>query len=205
MLNMRNFLDIGSHSGETLSVVVDPKYKFDRIYGFEPSLISCKRLQKYTSDPRVEIICCALGMKTGRGILYHSGSLGATMYEDKPWRPGNYHPNEECDTLSASTWFRKLSASDDNVVKINCEGAELDILDDLMDSGEIAKIKILMVDWDSQKIPSLKSRVKITQDKLADWPDIVQFPVPTRDMGETHDARTRWWVDQAINILDERN
>ena len=33
---MKIFLDIGSHYGETLSVIQQSKYGFDRIYCFEP-------------------------------------------------------------------------------------------------------------------------------------------------------------------------
>ena len=45
--NMRIFLDIGAHTGETLNEVLKEKYAFDRVICFEPSNICMPSLKKY--------------------------------------------------------------------------------------------------------------------------------------------------------------
>jgi hypothetical protein len=43
-------------------------------------------------------------------------------------------------------------------MKLNVEGAELDVLEDLLDSGQFDRIANLLVMWDYAKIPELCKR-----------------------------------------------
>lgn len=42
------------------------------------------------------------------------------------------------------------------VVNMNCEGAEVPILEDLLGSGQIRRIAHLLVDFDARKVPDLE-------------------------------------------------
>ena len=53
---MKIFLDVGAHIGETVKIVLDPKYGFDAIYCFEPSEECCKTIKtNYNSKKLVRI------------------------------------------------------------------------------------------------------------------------------------------------------
>ncbi|KKM84655.1 hypothetical protein LCGC14_1296920 [marine sediment metagenome] len=57
--------------------------------------------------------------------------------------------------VRASDWFRdNLTEPAKIIVKINCEGGECDILNDLLDSGEYDKVHTCLVDFDVRKCPS---------------------------------------------------
>jgi hypothetical protein len=57
--------------------------------------------------------------------------------------------------VRASDWFRDhLTETDEVYLKLNCEGCEVDIIEDLLDSNEYRKITSLGVAFDVWKIPS---------------------------------------------------
>ena len=61
--------------------------------------------------------------------------------------------------MRASDWFRDhLAETDEVYVKLNCEGSEVDIIEDLLDSNEYRKITSLGVVCDVRKIPSQRDR-----------------------------------------------
>jgi hypothetical protein len=101
----------------------------------------------------------ALGSNNESVELFSSGSLGATLFSDKK---GLTTSEKELIILrSASEELFDVLVSDAEVfVKINCEGGELDILENLKKSGLIMRCSHLYVDWDARKIPSLAERYR---------------------------------------------
>ncbi len=90
--------------------------------------------------------------------LRDEGSVGASVVPD--FR--NPQPNgrsTECRFVRASEWIRwNVSDGDWVVLKMNCEGCECDILDDLLDSGEWRKLAHVLCDFDVRKSPSQAHR-----------------------------------------------
>jgi FkbM family methyltransferase len=129
------FLDVGAHEGSSLHAVRDPKYGFERIYCFEPAP-ACWPALDAVPDDRVTVCRFGLWNRTCEHALYDPGSRGASLFEDKfKSIPGT----ERARFLRATDWFREhLGAADEIYVKLNCEGAECDIVEDLLDSGELA-------------------------------------------------------------------
>jgi hypothetical protein len=87
-----------------------------------------------------------------------------------------------------------VQAFDTVFLKLNCEGAECDILDDLLDSGEFAKLSFVMVDFDVRKIAAMRHRQAEVAERLA----VYGFPrVATSKQvmkGDTHAARIQHWL-----------
>ena len=132
---VRIFIDIGSHYGESIYKALNPDLGFDKIFAYEPSSLSCKRLS-LIKDPRLIVNRLALGAKNDSIDLFNSGSLGASTFSDK----------------------RGMSAKDKERVTLRSASEELDILEDLKQSDLILKCTHLYVDWDARKIPSLAER-----------------------------------------------
>ena len=169
------FLDVGGHRGETLETVLLPKYHFDKVHCFEPipELYEFIKIKFATHlGGQLQVHNYGLADFTGTAKLYGTGtqskfgdSLGASLYADK-----NDVDNSEfieCKFTTATEFVEKFIDKDDFVVlKLNCEGGEVPILQNLMDSGKIHQINFAMIDFDVVKIPSMKSKKQSVLDGL---------------------------------------
>ncbi|WP_270888460.1 FkbM family methyltransferase [Pedococcus sp. 5OH_020] len=147
---MRIFLDIGAHTGETLDVVLDARWKFDRIFSFEPAP-SCWPALESRRDPRLTLCRFGLWTQDTSIRLHNPGDVGASVAEDKD----DVESSALCDFRDAGEWFEQNVSSDDEVfAKINIEGAEYEVVERLAASGQLAKIDHLLLHLDVRKSPS---------------------------------------------------
>jgi len=159
---MRIFLDIGAHVGETLTVAVDPKWGFDRIYAFEPAP-QCWTALEQLADERVEVLRFGLWSQDAEVDLYDAGSIGASVFAEK----GNSSVSTTARMVDAAQWFgANLSSGDEVIAKMNCEGAECEVLDHLVATGEILKLDALLVHFDVRKVPGLEYKERETRKRL---------------------------------------
>lgn len=198
---MKVFLDIGAHVGETLSVVLDPRWQFDRIHCFEPAPACWAPLQQL-ADERVELHRFGLWKETTALVLHNPGAIGASVAADKD----PVQQSTECAFVDAGAWFAEhVDAADVVYAKINVEGAEADIVDRLVETGEIAKIDHLVIHLDVVKSPSLRAREPLLRAQLAaSGVDVV----PADEIifgGATRGARN-WlrWLDSTSPLRDLR-
>lgn len=158
----RVFLDVGAHVGETLAVVIDPRWGFDRIYCFEPSP-DCWDAIDTLADDRVELLRFGLWSSGTTMELHDSGEIGASLFETKAIGDGA----ARVELRDAAEWFAdNVSHYDRVVMKLNCEGAECEVLDRLLDSGEIHKVDELVVHFDVRKVPGMEHREAVTRRRL---------------------------------------
>jgi FkbM family methyltransferase len=188
---MKIFLDVGANDGASLHSVRDPKYDFDRIYCFEPAS-SCWPALEAVADERVVVCRFGLWNRTCTHVLYDAGSLGASLFEDK----FRTTPSEEvCQFVRATHWFREnLGERVEIFMKLNCEGAECDIVEDLLDSNEFARVRSVMIDPDIRKIPSLAHREQVLRERLATTGRKNYFMEEEVMVGVTHRARIQNWL-----------
>jgi FkbM family methyltransferase len=188
------FLDVGANDGGTLYAVRDPKYSFDRIYCFEPASICWPKLEA-VRDGRVRICKFGLWNITCDQVLYAPGSGGASLFEEK----FREEPSKEvCRFVRASDWFRENLRPDDEIfLKLNCEGAECDIAEDLLDSTELARVRSVMIDPDVRKIRSLAHREQELCMRLAAAGLQNCFMREDVMVGATHHARIQNWLSVA--------
>jgi FkbM family methyltransferase len=185
------FLDVGANDGGTLQAVRDPKYGFDRIYCFEPAS-SCWPALEAIRDARVRVCKFGLWNMTCEQALYAPGSIGASLFEEK-FRD---EPSAEvCRFVRASDWFRANLEPDDEIfLKLNCEGAECDIAEDLLESTELARVRSVMIDPDVRKIPSLAHREGELRERLVAANLTNCFMRDDVMVGATHHARIQNWL-----------
>lgn len=193
---MKIFLDVGANKGKVTWAALEDSFGFDKIYAFEPVLGLCGLIRKIVSE---KIIVNEFGLwkKTVTKNIFEPGSIGASIFKDK-FTPEK-HPSVKIKLVRASTWFAKNIKPDDEVfMKLNCEGSECDILDDLMDSGEYKKLTALMVDFDVRKIPSQKHREAEVRKRLEKYPlPVVYIVSPTdRKWKGKHREFTHYWIEK---------
>lgn len=196
---MRIFLDVGGHYGETLDVALDPRWAFDKIYCFEPAE-PCRRILRGFRDRRVHIVPAGLSNRTGDATLYGTGLLGASVYADK--RQLDEHVRAETIALVRATdWLLENTAPGDEIcLKLNCEGSECDVLEDLLDSGLTERLQSVYVDFDVRKIPSQAHRQQTVEARLRE--QNMHFVTPDAMAGPGGSRAVRKWL---TTVSDQQN
>jgi FkbM family methyltransferase len=162
---VRIFLDVGAHYGESLDVALDPRWGFEKICSFEPAH-SCQRVLRGFRDERVRVVPAGLSRATGSATLFGAGLGGASVYADKVNLGGDIE-QETVSLVRATDWvLANTSDGDEIYLKLNCEGSECDVLEDLLDSGAISRITSIYVDFDVRKIPSQAHRQTAVEERL---------------------------------------
>ena len=154
---MKVFLDVGAHIGETLDEVLKPYHNFAKVYAFEPSTICYDILQKYKSEI-LTINKFGLSSSSCYVNLYDSGTDSASIYDDKV---DFFDKNtvEKIELVEASKWIAENTSIHDTIyMKLNCEGSECDIIENLLQNGVYDRISHIMIDFDVRKIPSQRHR-----------------------------------------------
>lgn len=190
---MRVFLDVGAHVGESLRPALDPRYRFDRIVCFEP-VQACWAALEGLADHRVEICRFGLWKEEAHRSIQGAGSLGASVHAEG----SSGGRTEIVELRQASGWFRDELAEDDLVfLKLNCEGSECDILDDLLRSGEIRKVDSALVDFDVRKVTGLAHREREVRERLdaAGYSGLLRLKEEHK--GPTHTATIDNWLREA--------
>lgn len=131
---MNIFLDVGGHKGQTVEEVLKPIYKFDVIHCFEPQLECCELMKEkfLTHIVSGRLILHNFGLSDFNDIakLYGEG-MGASTFKDK--QDIVSAKSQECSFVSAAYFFDKYINNQDLVImKLNCEGGEISILEDLI-------------------------------------------------------------------------
>jgi FkbM family methyltransferase len=201
---MKVFLDIGSHIGETLLEVTKEKYAFDKIYCFEPSLYCIDDLKKFADkDHRITICDFGLSNKNQDAELFQPGSLGGTIVKGETHDLGKEHDDtfidnrqaERIKLCDASEWFEEnLNPNDYIVVKTNCEGSEVDILDSLIDGNFMKNIYSFLVTFDIREHRAFQHREIEIRKKLKK--EIVKNFCFSDDVmiGHSHEQRIAHWL-----------
>ena len=156
---MKVFLDIGSHIGETLLEVTKEKYAFDKIVCFEPSKFCLDKLNKF-SDEDDRIVICEFGLsnRNQEAELFQPGSLGGTIFKGQDLKSGE-EKVEKIKLCDANEWFENnLSVDDYIVVKTNCEGSEVDIIDSLIDGNFMQHIYSFLITFDIREHQEFQHR-----------------------------------------------
>ncbi len=191
------FIDVGGYEGETLQEVIKPQYNFTKIYCLEPMPRQFEVLtQKYSGLETVELLNYGLSDHTGSATIYGDNNImEASLYPDK--RDVNSSIETECEFLEASIFVNSLP-DDGIIMKLNCEGAEAVILQNLIDSGTIWRLNNVMIDFDVRKVPSMAwteahllgelKRIRFTRYSLCD--DVMH--------GKTHQNRIANWLSGVI-------
>ena len=199
-MGMKIFLDVGSNQGQTLGYIMEPthrfdrlfcKYDFEKIYCFEPVRALRTALANKFHDPRITIVAAGLWKETCEKPIYSPGTQSGSIFVDKI----NVDPafSTICKFVRASDWFREhVEETDEVYVKLNCEGSEVDIIEDLLDSNEYRKITSLGVSFDVRKIPSQRHREQEIKTRLQDCGYLNYINLESVYEGSRRDAVRKW-------------
>lgn len=188
---MRIFLDVGGHNGETLSVALNPKWEFDSVHSFEPSTSSYSILRKFRGK-NLYIHNYGLGSKSETKNFYGAGTVGGSLYPNKNFADKNaLNYVEEVKIIEASFWIEENTKPSDQIfLKMNCEGSEADILENLIETSTIFRIASIYVDFDVRKIPGQEFRQTLLENALESLN--VSFTTPEKLKTKGEPAIEKW-------------
>ena len=194
------FIDVGGSVGQTIKEVLNPTYYFDIIYSLEPQRECYEILRRdfnaYLGE-RLVVYNFGLADFNGEKNLYGTG-FGASLFFDK--KDIDNRQFEQCRFVEASSFFKDHIIKGDLVVmKLNCEGGEIPILRNLIQSGYIHSLAHILIHFDIGKVPSKIQEEKNIRSEL----DAVGFKnyVTHREIrwGFTYAERISSWLSLLAN------
>ena len=194
----RLFLDIGAHWGETLEEVLSARWRFDHIFAFEPDEEACGKIKtKFDAalaSKKLTLVEAGLSNQTAEATLYgDNAGGGASLFSKK--KGIDAKTRRKIDLQQASEFFAQhVSRTDLCIAKLNCEGAEVAILEDLLASGEVFKLDAIMIDFDIAKVRGMGGEARRLRRSLlsAGFSDFQMCDDVM--IGETHAGRIANWL-----------
>lgn len=194
----RIFLDVGGHYGETLEEVMAPYWAFDHVFTFEPDpdcvAIIKEKFSQELADDRLSIVQAGLSSREGEALLYGDNQGGgATILENK--KGMDRAVVKSIPLLNAATFLRAtLREVDVPYLKLNCEGAEVEILNHLVAEGLIHRFASIMADFDITKTKGgfFKKRDTIQRLRQAGYQQLCLSEEVM--VGKTYRDRTANWL-----------
>ncbi len=151
-------IDVGMNVGAA-SLFFASYGNVKEVYGFEPVPASCVLAEENLKlnpeiAPKIEIACMALGRGNKKVRIPNAsgGSVGATVTDfvmEKIHQPDDYKATTEVFVKDASSAISEIlkKHSEKIVLKLDCEGAEYEIVEDLFAKGMLKNISIIIIEW----------------------------------------------------------
>jgi len=147
------------------------------VIAFEPNKFAFDILQeRFKNNKRVKCVQKGVSGKKGTGtkkLFLHERakenqilwSTGSSIIKDK----GNVNEHDYIDVEMVDLCaFLKFLKREVKVLKIDIEGAEVELLNDLMDEGLLRKIPYIFVETHEEKAPSLYDTTKKLKQRIKD-------------------------------------
>ena len=169
---MKVFIDVGAYNGDTLKLA--GQYDYEQIHCFEPSIqhhqAIIRTIVENSWRNRVQLHKFGLGNRYERQRLYGAGTDGASIYKAKRHTSSTI---EDIEIFPAGDWFQAAIREDDEVhLKINVEGAEIPIMNDLINNRQLWKVRELCLFYDCMKVPGHEPMMPMMERKLKQYPHL---------------------------------
>src|SRR6056297_1379581 len=165
-------IDLGANLGQHTRTMASHAAK---VYAFEPDPWTAMELRARLADvPNIEIVEAAAGTEDGSFPLYRTSSFDANPVEQSQ-SASLLAGKRNIDTASAVEvrvidFMTFLEALDGRiaVIKMDIEGAEVELLEALLDHPAIARIDHIFVETHESRIPGLAARTEVLRRRVAD-------------------------------------
>jgi FkbM family methyltransferase len=149
---IKNVVDIGANVG-LFSLLTSALFPESKIYSFEPAAANIRKFEFHlsiNSCDQIKIFPFGLGANNQKRQLFMPHDEGAySLYESNAalyTRGDGYKGNKELvEIRHASEAIDELNLGIIDYLKIDCEGAELEILSTL--DGQLSKVRYMAIEW----------------------------------------------------------
>lgn len=149
--------DLGGYEGQWASDIFS-KYKCT-IYLFEPFSPYAKNIQeRFAKNDKIHVFTFGLGKADKKLTLYSDNDASSVFKKN-----GQAH---DIEIKKASTFIRNKGISVIDLMKINIEGGEYELLEELIEEGTVKTIKNIQVQF-HDFVPDALARMQNIQQLLA--------------------------------------
>jgi FkbM family methyltransferase len=149
-------MDIGGYRGQWTSDIY-AKYNC-RVWVFEPVREFALQIQqRFSKNKKIRVFDFGLGSADEERRIYIDNEGSSFFKQHQQTAPAVQR--------SISQFFRDNNISEVDLVKINIEGGEYDLLDSLIESGLVKKLKNIQVQF-HDFVPDAGKRMRQVQEKL---------------------------------------
>jgi len=169
------FIDGGAHRGQSAEVFMNrwPGAEEYEIYSFEAGTNVAlwdelsKVMEKY---PNMSMFQSALWIKNEDIVFYDEGNSSSSLIQAKLARsPGHEVKKVVIEAIDLGGWLDACFDDDDEIiVKLNVEGAEYEILEQMLDRDQLKKVNTLFVDLHGSKCGKTFEETVALMDRLRD-------------------------------------
>jgi len=149
------FIDGGARTAESLDIIKNdmPQYLDFEFILYEPQPKHAEFLSEMSKEKKFEFINKAIWDKTGVYDFYIAidiyGDQGSTLCNDKKERLDLENP-VKVETVDIVDILENFSNDDYIVLKLDVEGGEYDIIQRLIDTENLHKVKEYIIEWHDQ-------------------------------------------------------
>lgn len=149
-------IDLGAHIGKS---AIEFSHVARKVIAFEPNPTNFAQMGLMTKRYRnIEIVNKAVSFEDGTTQLYFEDAKPGRFYEGATIVGGksnvSYANHVDVETISAKTLLESVDA-EQIVVKMDIEGAEYMVLDAILESDHLDRIKKIYVECHVDRIPDL--------------------------------------------------
>jgi FkbM family methyltransferase len=145
------FIDLGAFNGDTVELALKHLPKFDEVYCFEPLAIHCDTMRERFAGRGYHIINAAADVTDGSTRIFMGGEYGDIASSIHEGNPNCTSDSVVVRTIDFPRFLRELVAADPNpariTLKLNIEGSEYAILEQMLVDGSISLISTIYCDW----------------------------------------------------------
>ncbi len=159
---MNYYIDLGSRKGVSLKWAMKKLKKIDKFIAIEPVPEFCEKLlYRYGAYNKFKLYNAAIGIKDGDSIFYldkEESFIGKGSSLIEGMQNGEIIKVKE---INLSNYIKSnFKKGDYLIVKIDIEGMEYDVLEDLIKTGAIGYIDKIFCEWHERQLVKKTSNNK---------------------------------------------
>lgn len=167
------FVDCGANKGDISELFLQEGAK---VIAFEPDPLAYKHLKKrFNNSDRIKILGKAVSDEDGTANIYFhknrkrqkklSFTVASSLLKDKKYV--DTENKVEVETIDLSSFIAE-SKRDIDIIKLDVEGAEIDILNKIIDEKSYSKVGLFLVETHEKKIPGHDQKVAELKKRIED-------------------------------------
>lgn len=161
--------DVGGYLGD-FAARIHERYGC-RVFVFEPVEEFCRRCEeRFGENERIRCFRFGLSVSSGKAAITTSGDATSLF------RPGLSRQAETISLKSFSAVLEECCIDEVDLMKVNIEGAEYDLLDQMLGSGAMRAVKFLQVQFHDfvpdavRRRDAIREKLRETHDEMWAYP-----------------------------------
>ncbi len=149
--NKHTFIDLGAFNGDTIELALKHVPGIDDVYGFEPLAIHCEAMKQRFKDRGYTVINAAADTKDGKSEIFLGAEYGDIASSIHAGNPNCSVESQVIDTIDFPRFLRDKfepnNSSGRITLKLNIEGTEYRILEQMIQDDTISLVGRIYCDW----------------------------------------------------------